>query len=198
MKILVVCGAGASSTFVAQRLRKAAAAAGLDWDASAGMEHSVTLGGHDLVLVGPHLADRLSAVRDRAQAPVVLLPADVFADRDGVRTLALAQAAIAVARHTTKGTTMTAVRTVRIGSSHGLHARPAKLFAQAAKDAGIPVTIAKDSGKAVNAASILGVISLAVEHGDYVTLTADGDGAEGVLDILTELLTTDHDQAAAE
>ena len=31
-------------------------------------------------------------------------------------------------------------RTVRIGSSHGLHARPAKLFAQAAKDAGIPIT----------------------------------------------------------
>ena len=37
-------------------------------------------------------------------------------------------------------------RTVRIGSSHGLHARPAKLFAQAAKDSGIPVTIAKDAG----------------------------------------------------
>jgi phosphocarrier protein HPr len=36
-------------------------------------------------------------------------------------------------------------RTVRIGSAHGLHARPAKLFAQAAKDAGIPVTISKDS-----------------------------------------------------
>ena len=34
-----------------------------------------------------------------------------------------------------------ATRTVRIGSSHGLHARPAKIFAQAAKDAGIPVTI---------------------------------------------------------
>lgn len=93
---------------------------------------------------------------------------------------------------------MTALtRTVRIGSSHGLHARPAKLFAQAAKDSGIPVTIAKGDGKAVNAASILGVISLAVEHGDYVTLTADGDGAEGVLDALTELLTTDHDQEQA-
>ncbi len=37
MRILVVCGAGASSTFVAQRLRRAAAAAGLDWDAAAGM-----------------------------------------------------------------------------------------------------------------------------------------------------------------
>lgn len=88
-------------------------------------------------------------------------------------------------------------RTVRIGSSHGLHARPAKLFAQAAKDSGVAVTIAKDSGKPVNAASILGVIALAIEHGDYVTLTAEGEGAEGVLDTLTELLTTDHDQDSA-
>lgn len=84
-------------------------------------------------------------------------------------------------------------RTVRIGSSHGLHARPASLFAQAAKDAGIPVTIAKDSGTPANAASILAVIALGAEHGDYVTLTADGDGATEVLDNLTALLTEDHD-----
>lgn len=84
-------------------------------------------------------------------------------------------------------------RTVRIGSSHGLHARPAKLFAQAAKDSGIPVTIAKDAGKPVNAASILGIIALGLEHGDYVTLTADGDNAEATIDRLSELLTTDHD-----
>jgi phosphocarrier protein HPr len=84
-------------------------------------------------------------------------------------------------------------RTVRIGSAHGLHARPAKMFAQAAKDAGIPVTIAKAAGGPVNAASILGVIALGVEQGDYVTLTADGDAADGVLDTLAELLTTDHD-----
>ena len=91
----------------------------------------------------------------------------------------------------------TASRTVRIGSSHGLHARPAKLFAQAAKESGITVTVAKDSGKPVNAASILGVISLGVDHGDYVTLTAEGDNAEAVLDTLTELLTTDHDEEPA-
>ncbi|MCR2793714.1 HPr family phosphocarrier protein [Microbacterium sp. zg.Y625] len=89
---------------------------------------------------------------------------------------------------------MTAItRTVRVGSTNGLHARPAKLFAQAAKDSGIPVTIAKDAGAATNAASILGVIALGVERGDYVTLTADGDGAENVLDTLAELLATDHD-----
>lgn len=90
-----------------------------------------------------------------------------------------------------------ASRTVRIGSSHGLHARPAKLFAQAAKESGIAVTIAKDSGKPANAASILGVIALGVEHGDYVTLAADGENAESVLDTLTELLTTDHDEEPA-
>ncbi|MGM1016820.1 MAG: HPr family phosphocarrier protein [Actinomycetota bacterium] len=93
---------------------------------------------------------------------------------------------------------MTAVsRTVRIGSSHGLHARPAKLFAQAAKESGAPVTIAKGSGKAVNAASILSVISLGVEHGDYVTLSVDADGGEDILDTLADLLSTDHDEDAA-
>ncbi|GAA3653522.1 HPr family phosphocarrier protein [Microbacterium marinilacus] len=86
-----------------------------------------------------------------------------------------------------------ATRTVRIGSSHGLHARPAKLFAQAAKDAGTPVTIAKGDGKPVNAASILGVIALGIDQGDEVTLAAEGDGAEGVLDSLEQLLLTDHD-----
>ncbi|MEJ1088375.1 HPr family phosphocarrier protein [Microbacterium sp. Mu-80] len=91
---------------------------------------------------------------------------------------------------------MTVSRTVRVGSSHGLHARPAKLFAQAAKDAGIPVTIAKDAGKAVNAASILSVIALGIDFGDHVVITADGESAEQVLDTLVELLTTDHDEGA--
>ncbi|WP_308466495.1 HPr family phosphocarrier protein [Rathayibacter soli] len=84
-------------------------------------------------------------------------------------------------------------RTIRIGSSHGLHARPAKLFVQAVAAAGIPVTIAKGSGKPVSASSILGVISLGIDHGDYVTLTSDAEGAASVLDDLTEVLVTDHD-----
>ncbi|GAA3897494.1 HPr family phosphocarrier protein [Microbacterium invictum] len=87
-----------------------------------------------------------------------------------------------------------ATRTIRVGSKNGLHARPAKLFAQAVKDAGIPVTVSKGSGAPVNAASILGVIALGVEYGDYLTLTAEGDSAESVLDTLAELLTTDHDE----
>lgn len=88
----------------------------------------------------------------------------------------------------------TSTRTIRIGSSHGLHARPAKLFAQAVKDAGIPVTITKGPGSPVNAASILGVIALGAEKGDYVTLTAEGERAQDVLDTLADLLSTDHDE----
>jgi phosphocarrier protein len=72
-------------------------------------------------------------------------------------------------------------RTIRIGSSNGLHARPAKLFAQGVKDSGLEVTISKGAGAPVNAASILGVISLGAEN------------ANAVLDVLAELLTTDHD-----
>jgi len=89
---------------------------------------------------------------------------------------------------------MSETRTIRIGSTNGLHARPAKLFAQAVKDSGLDVTISKGAGAPVNAASILGVISLGAEKGDYVTLAAEGDGANTVLDTLAELLTTDHDE----
>lgn len=82
-------------------------------------------------------------------------------------------------------------RTVQIGSSHGLHARPAKLFTKAAAAAGVPVTLQKGDGKPVNAASILGVIALGINHGDTVTLSTADDTS--ILDSLAELLITDHD-----
>ena len=94
--------------------------------------------------------------------------------------------------HATKGIAMLE-RTILIGSTHGLHARPAKLFSQAAAAAGIPVTLTKTGGKTVNAASILGIISLGIGHGDEVTLAADGDTAETILDELARLLLVDHD-----
>lgn len=83
-------------------------------------------------------------------------------------------------------------RTVVVASAHGLHARPAALFTQAAARAGVPVTVAK-GGRSVNAASILGVISLGIDHGDEVVLAVEGDGADELLDELTTLLSTDHD-----
>ncbi|MCU1637038.1 MAG: HPr family phosphocarrier protein [Cryobacterium sp.] len=85
-------------------------------------------------------------------------------------------------------------RTVRIGSTHGLHARPAKIFTQAAAASGAGVTLTKTGGKTVNAASILGVISLGIDHGDEVTLAVDGGNADAVLEELVDLLVRDHDE----
>jgi phosphocarrier protein HPr len=87
-----------------------------------------------------------------------------------------------------------AERTVTVASSVGLHARPASLFAQAAAKVGIPVTLTSAGGKSVNAASILGVLSLGIGHGESVTLSADGEGADAALDALAEVLGTDLDK----
>ena len=89
-------------------------------------------------------------------------------------------------------------RIVRIGSANGLHARPAKLFTKAAADSGVKVTITKAGGKAVNAASILAVISLGLGKGDEVTLRAIDDTAGAALDTLVALLAADHDLPAAD
>jgi phosphocarrier protein HPr len=86
-------------------------------------------------------------------------------------------------------------RRVVVASSVGLHARPAALFSQAASQTGHPVTIEKPDGKQVNAASILGVLSLGVGHGDEVILRAEGDGADAALDSLAALLASDLDRA---
>jgi len=85
-------------------------------------------------------------------------------------------------------------RTVTVASSVGLHARPASLFAQAAAKAGVPVTLTSAAGKKVNAASILGVLSLGIGHGEEVVLSAEGEGADAALDGLAELLATDLDK----
>ncbi len=88
-------------------------------------------------------------------------------------------------------------RTVAIASTVGLHARPAALFVKEVAAVGIPVTIRKvDDDKAVNAASLLAVMSLGVQHGQEVELAAEADGADAALDALVEFLKIDHDAKA--
>jgi phosphocarrier protein HPr len=84
-------------------------------------------------------------------------------------------------------------RQVSIGSKVGLHARPAAIFAKAAAAASVPVQIAKD-GAPVNARSMLNLLTLGAENGDVVTLYAEGDGAESVLDELAALLARELDE----
>ncbi len=85
-------------------------------------------------------------------------------------------------------------RTVKVGSSVGLHARPATIFTQAASKLPVKVTIAKSGGKAVDARSVLFVLGLDVRGGDEVVLAADGEGADAALDELEALLQRDLDK----
>jgi len=84
-------------------------------------------------------------------------------------------------------------RQVTIGSKVGLHARPAAIFAKAAAAAAVPVQISK-GGAPVNARSMLSLLTLGAEHGEVVTLYAEGEGAGSVLDELAALLSRDLDE----
>ncbi|WP_448005837.1 PTS sugar transporter subunit IIB [Agromyces bauzanensis] len=95
VRIIVVCGAGASSTFVAHRIRRAAAARGVDVRATATSESGLdqALADADVLLVGAHLGDRVGLLRERAAAasvPVVILPEGAAAAVDGEDALDLA------------------------------------------------------------------------------------------------------------
>ncbi len=92
MKILIVCGAGVSSTFVALRIRRTAVDRDLDLEVSAGSESDLpdALDGVDVLLVGPHLAarfDEFTAQAERAGAGCALLPNTIFTERDGNEAL---------------------------------------------------------------------------------------------------------------
>ena len=79
-------------------------------------------------------------------------------------------------------------RRVTVASPVGLHARPAAAFVRAARDSALPVRIARDGKEPVPASSLVSVLGLAVGQGEDVTLSAEGDGAEALLDQLATLL----------
>ena len=87
-------------------------------------------------------------------------------------------------------------RTATIASRVGLHARPAAIFAEAAAELDLEVTIARQGepeDEAMDAASILSLMSLGAAQGDVVVLRAEGTGADEALDKLVKILETDHD-----
>ncbi len=87
-------------------------------------------------------------------------------------------------------------RTATIASRVGLHARPAGIFVAAVRKAGVPVTIAMEddpADDAMDASSILSLMSLGAANGDVVVLRAEGDGADEALQSLVEILETDLD-----
>lgn len=89
-------------------------------------------------------------------------------------------------------------RRVVVGSRVGLHARPAKLVAQAAAKLPVVVTIAKDGGNPVDARSLLSLMAMGAKQGDEVTLEADGDGAAEAVEEIAALVEADLDEEPAD
>jgi phosphocarrier protein HPr len=84
-------------------------------------------------------------------------------------------------------------RRVVVASRVGLHARPAALLAKAAAQQPVTVTIRKGDGEPVEAASILGLMTLGAMHGDEVVLSAEGSDADAALDAVAAVIGTDLD-----
>lgn len=92
-------------------------------------------------------------------------------------------------------------RKATVASTVGLHARPAAALVEAASKQPVTVMIARDGvgenggpGEAVNAASILSLMTLGAEYGSVVVLTADGDGSDTALDELAAVVETNLDE----
>ena len=81
-------------------------------------------------------------------------------------------------------------RIVTVGSKSGLHARPAAIIVQRAKEFQSRITFSKGE-KTVNAKSILSVLTLGAEQGDQIQVTISGSDAASGMDALVALLEKD-------
>ncbi|WP_018297965.1 HPr family phosphocarrier protein [Corynebacterium lubricantis] len=81
-----------------------------------------------------------------------------------------------------------ASKTVKVGSSVGLHARPATVIAEeAAKyDDEILITLASDEDEEADAASSLMIMALGAEQGDEVIVSSDNAEAVNTIAALIE------------
>ncbi|HEY0951387.1 HPr family phosphocarrier protein [Nocardioides sp.] len=68
-------------------------------------------------------------------------------------------------------------KSVVVGSSVGLHARPAQLIAQAAEELDVEVLIGIPGGDPVDASSSLMIMTLGAGPGDTVEVSSDDESA---------------------
>lgn len=77
---------------------------------------------------------------------------------------------------------------IKVELEAGLQARPAAQFVQEANRYAAHLFLEKD-GKRVNAKSIMGLMSLAVNTGETITLMAEGEDAEIALSHLASFVS---------
>ncbi len=95
MKILLICGVGASSGFIAQQMRRAAKAQGLEVTIVARSESELldNVKDSDCLLIGPHLAYQEEMIRDSIApygVPYAFIPEEIYGAIDGAGALEVA------------------------------------------------------------------------------------------------------------
>ncbi|PWE45153.1 phosphoenolpyruvate--protein phosphotransferase [Pseudomonas prosekii] len=85
---------------------------------------------------------------------------------------------------------------ITLSNPNGLHARPAAVFAQAAKRFAASVFLHKQHER-VNAKSLVAIMTLQTAHRDVVHVSAAGADAEAAIEILSELLINGCGEAGA-
>lgn len=94
LNILLCCGAGMSSGFLAQQMRIAAKKQGIMAKVEAKSQNGVVdnLSEIDILLVGPHLSYAYDELKEKCNlynVPILLIPKDMYAGLDGEGLLAL-------------------------------------------------------------------------------------------------------------
>lgn len=81
-------------------------------------------------------------------------------------------------------------KTVAVGSSVGLHARPAQIISEAVEELDVQVLIGLPGDEPVDAASSLLIMTLGAGPGDQVEVSSDDEAA---LDAIAALVAQDLD-----
>ena len=75
---------------------------------------------------------------------------------------------------------------VKITNRAGIHARPAAVLVQAAKDFKANIYLEKGRNR-INAKSIMGILTLAATYGTELKLIADGEDEEAAIEAIVHL-----------
>ncbi|WP_066500956.1 PTS sugar transporter subunit IIB [Abyssisolibacter fermentans] len=99
MRILLICGSGASSGFMAANMRKAAKKYGIDAEIEARSDTMLDdyIDKIDVLLVGPHLKFMETTLKEKCSkynVPVAVIDNTTYGSLDGKRGLAIAQKTI--------------------------------------------------------------------------------------------------------
>lgn len=91
LNILLVCGSGASSSFMAAKMRLAAKTRGLDINIKARSESEIMnyVGDIDAIMVGPHLSQYYEDLKSRyeEECRIIQMDKDYYASLDGDKAI---------------------------------------------------------------------------------------------------------------